>query len=249
MDEQSSWYNQDTFWELVAPVIFGPQRHSSAPLEVEKVVNLLQIEQRDRVLDLCCGIGRHSLEFARQGMDVVGVDRTAGFIEQARQVAERDNLDVQFVVGDMREYCVRENFNVVLNLFGSFGYFDDPQDDRKVVKNMFASLQPGGKLLIETMGKEILARQFLERDWTEVGDLLLLSEKTICPAWRSVQTRWIAIKGTQRFEYQVSVRSYSAVELASLLSTCGFAQVGVYGDLDGSAYDQAAKRLVVVGHK
>jgi SAM-dependent methyltransferase len=249
MSDQTSWHNQDAFWEMVEPMVFNQQRLSSAPEEVDKIIKLLQIEKPARILDLCCGVGRHSLALARHGFDVVGVDRTPRFIEKARQEAARNGLDVQFLVGDMREYCRPEDFDIVLNLFGSFGYFEDPEADRKVVEHMVASLRPGGKLLIETMGKEILARSFQERDWTQEGDLLLLSEKKVGQDWRRIQTRWIAIKGNQRMEHRVSVRSYSAVELSSLMYECGFPAVQVYGDLERSAYDQTAKRLVVIGRK
>jgi hypothetical protein len=136
-----------------------------------------------------------------------------------------------------------------MNLFGSFGYFEDYNDDRQVVKNMFTSLNSGGMFLIETMGKEILARGFQERDWSEEGDTLVLAEKKPYQNWSRMQTRWIVIKGNQRVEHTVSVRSYSAVELSTLLSDCGFANVRVFGDLEGTDYNQRAKRLVVIGTK
>ena len=249
MREQNAWHSQDTFWEQFEPILFNEQRQSNAKVEAEKVVSLLKIQPDDRILDLCCGTGRHSLALARQGFDLVGVDRTPSFIERARELAEEENLKVEFVVGDMREYCQPNNFGIVMNLFGSFGYFEDPNDDLQVVKNMYASLCSGGKFLIETMGKEILARGFQERDWSEEGDTLVLAERNIHQNWSRVRTRWIVIKGSQRVEHTVSVRSYSAVELSSLLSDCGFTNVQVYGDLEGLDYDQGAKRLVVTGIK
>jgi SAM-dependent methyltransferase len=247
MSDQDSWHNQDTFWELFEPILFNQQRQSNARAEVEKVIRLLKMRGRERILDLACGTGRHSLELARRGYDVVGVDRTPSFIEKAKGEAEKDNLEVEFVVEDMREYCRPNRFDIVMNLFGSFGYFEDPDDDRQVVRNMYASLRSGGKFLIETAGKEILAREFQERDWSEDGDTLILAERKPQQNWRRIQTRWIVIKGDQRVEHTVSVRSYSAVELSSLLSDCGFADVQVFGSLEGIDYDQEARRLVVVG--
>lgn len=100
------------------------------------------------------------------------------------------------------------------------------------------------------MGKEILARGFHAADWEEWEDgLLLLSEKSVTQNWSRVETRWIAIRGTQRAEYRVAVRSYSAAELSFLLSQFGFAELRVYGRLDGTEYDQEAQRLVVLGRK
>src|SRR5215208_2443635 len=127
MSDQDSWHSQDAFWEMVEPMVFNQERLSSTHVEVEKIVKLLQIEKQDQILDLCCGIGRHSLELARHGFVVVGVDRTTRFIEKARQEADRCDLNAEFIVGDMREYCVPTNFDIVVNLFGSFGYFEDPE--------------------------------------------------------------------------------------------------------------------------
>lgn len=249
MNDHDSWHDRDAFWELFEPVLFNRQRRLKTKEEVEKIIKLLQMEEGARMLDLCCGIGRHSLELSRRGYDVTGVDRTAAYINKASSEAQKSDLEAQFAVGDMREFLMPNNFDAVLNLFGSFGYFEDPGDDRIVVEHMHASLRPGGKFLIETQGKEILAREFQEKEWSEEGDLLILSERKVSQNWGRIETRWIVIRGTERFEHQVSVRSYAAVELASLLSDCGFSEVRVYGNLDGAAYDQAAQRLIVVGSK
>lgn len=249
MTDYAEWHRQDAFWELFEPVLFSQQRLTLAKEQVSQIEQLLQIPTGAHILDLCCGVGRHSLELAARGYAVTGVDRTAHYIEVARESARERNLDIAFAVADMREYQATEAYNVVLNLFGSFGYFDSAADDRRVVSNMLAALRPGGQVLIETMGKEILARDFQARDWDEVGDLLLLSEKTVTQNWGRIETRWIAIRGSERVEHRVSVRSYSAIELSSLLESAGFADVCVFGNLDGIAYDQDAQRLVVVGRK
>lgn len=249
MIDQDSWHSQDAFWELFEPLLFGQKRRFRAKEQVRQIEKLLQLEANARILDLCCGNGRHSLELSERGFDVTGVDRTERFIEAARSQAEQRGLDAEFVVADMREYCLPNRYDVILNLFGSFGYFDDPADDQKVVENMVASLRPGGQFLIETTGKEILARDFRARDWDEVGDLLVLSEKWVSHNWGRIETRWIAIRGAERIEHRVSVRSFSATELSSLLDDCGFSEVCVYGSLDGTEYDQTAERLVVVGRR
>lgn len=249
LDSQDPWHTQDAFWECFGPILFNGHRQASAEEEVEKIANLLQIEDHARILDLCCGNGRHSLEFARRGFDVVGVDRTTAYVENARKEADKLTLNARFIVGDMRAYCVPNNFDIVINVFGSFGYFENPDDDKKVVENMYTSLRAGGQFLIETMGKEIMARDFQKRNWSEEGELLILSERKVSQNWGRIEARWIVIQGTKRVEHHVSVRSYSAWELSALLFTCGFSEVQVYGSLDGTEYDQMAQRLVVVGRK
>ena len=249
MSEKDSWHSQDAFWELFEPLLFNRRRQLLAKEQVSKIEELLQIGESARILDLCCGNGRHSLELAERGYDVTGVDRTERYIETARLEARKRSLNAKFVVDDMRDYRSPNRYDVILNLFGSFGYFEDASDDHKVVENMYDSLRPGGQLLIETMGKEILARNFQARDWNEEGDLLILSEKKVTQNWGRVETRWIVIRGAERIEHRVSIRSYSATELSSLFDACGFSEVQVYGSLDGTAYDQEAQRLVVVGRK
>ena len=165
MSDKEPWHSQDAFWELFEPLLFNPRRVLLAKEQVSQIEKLLQIDKRARILDLCCGVGRHSLELAERGYDVTGVDRTASYIETARQQAEERNLSARFAVGDMREYRSSNSYDVILNLFGSFGYFNDSSEDRRVVGNMYDSLRPGGHLLIETNGKEILARDFRARDW------------------------------------------------------------------------------------
>jgi SAM-dependent methyltransferase len=249
MSNQDPWHSQDEFWELLEPVLFNRQRLASTQEEVDKIEKLLQIKRPARILDLCCGIGRHSLELSRRAYDVTGVDRTVAYIQKAKLKAERLNLNAKFVLGDMREYYAPNSFDVIINLFGSFGYFEDPGDDQKVVKNMFKSLRAGGQFLIETAGKEIVARNFLKKDWSEEGDLLILSERKVGQNWERIENRWIVLQGDKRVEYEFSVHSYSAVELSSLLLDCGFPKVQVYGSLEGIEYDQMAQRLVVVGQK
>lgn len=249
MNRHKSWYNQDEFWKLYQPILFDEQRLASAVVEVEQVIRLLQIHEGSRILDLCCGIGRHSLEFSRRGFEVVGLDRTARYIDQNIKQAKEEGLKAQFVVRDMREYCQPEAFDAIINMFGSFGYFQNADDDRKVARNMAASLKAGGKFLIETMGKEVLAKIFRERDWHETDDCLVLEERTLSQHWGWIESRWILIKGNQRAEHKISLRLYSAVELSALLKESGFSEVQVYGSLEGSDYDQNARRLVVVAGK
>jgi len=249
MNSQTLWYNNDEFWEILAPTIFTEERQTAARIEIDNVVSLLGIKRGERILDLCCGVGRHSLELARRGFEVVGVDRTAAYIEKARQSAKKRDLDVEFAMADMREVYEPSRFDVVINMFGSFGYLESPEDDRRVGKNMHASLRPGGRFLIETKGREIAARDFQERSWEEHDDMLVLAERKPVENWGRIETRYLVIRGNQRFEHTVSLRSFSSTELSALLADCGFSSVNVYGNLEGRDYDHEAERLAVVGTK
>ena len=249
MGTTKPWHEEDAFWEMAHPVLFTEQRWQDAPAQVEAMLALLKLAPGARVLDLCCGPGRHALEFARRGFQVMGVDRTAAYLERARKQAQQQGLDVEFVEDDMRAFCRPEAFDAVVNYFTSFGYFEDPEDDRRVVSNVYESLKGGGAFLLDMMGKEVLARILEGPRWQEEDGRILLQETKVTRNWSWVENRWILLKDGERRDFHISHRLYSAVELTSLLEECGFGHLEVYGDVEGGPYDQTARRLVVVAHK
>jgi SAM-dependent methyltransferase len=248
--KEKSWYEQDDFWANFEPALFTQKRINDAGEEVEQVLALLDLQAGAKICDLCCGIGRHSLELARRRFDVTAVDRTPTYLAKARAGAKDEGLDVEFVAEDARSFKRPEAFDVVLNLFTSFGFFEDARDNKKVLENIYSSLKSGGKLVMELAGKEVLARISRERYWVQLDDTIILCEEKFSDDWSRGDNRWILIKdGRQQAEYRFSLRLYSAAELKELLKGCGFQQVDIYGSIAGEPYDQNAKRLVVVARK
>jgi len=244
-----AWHEEDAFWTKWAPFIFFERRWEQARGEVADIISLLKVSPGASILDLCCGPGRHSLQLARSGFSVTGVDRTKMYLEKARKQAEKEGLEAEFIQNDMRTFCRPDTFNVVINLFTSFGYFEDMNDDRRVAENVYRSLRENGVFLIDTMGKEVLARVFRERDWYEVNGILVLQEHRVSRNWSWMENRWIMVKDGKTEESRLSHRLYSAAELTALLRDCGFGAIDVYGDLTGTPYDHTAKRLVMAAHK
>jgi SAM-dependent methyltransferase len=243
------WHEDDRFWERTAPFQFSERRWAAAPEEAERIIALLGLEPGAAVLDLCCGPGRHSLELARRGFKVAGVDRMAQFLEEARRRAETEGLQIELVREDMRVFRRPGAFDAAINLFTSFGYFEDLKEDRKVLENIYDSLRPGGRLLLDVMGKEVLARIFRERDWIEEDGLILLEERRLHDGWSRIETRWIIVQGGKRQEFTLKLRLYSGAELATLLQEVGFRTVELFGSLEGAPYDQKAKRLIAYAMK
>lgn len=244
----ATWHERDDFWETVP--LFDQQRLEMAPAEVDSVLTLLGIEPGAPVLDLCCGVGRHSLELARRGYRVTAVDRTAAYLETARNQAAAQGLEVEWIQADMRDFVRPGAFAAAINLYTSFGYFEDPAQDRQVAENLVQSLVPGGCLVMEMMGKEILARIFRLRDWRELADgSLFLEERHVRQDWGWIENRWILVKDGERKEYPLGHRLYDGAGLRALLFQAGFESVALYGDLTGVPYDSEARRLVAVARK
>ena len=245
----ANWHEKDDFWHTTAEYLFSERRWQAVPAELDHVVKLLELEPGAKVLDLCCGVGRHSLELARRGFRVTGVDRTEAYLEQAERRARAEGLDIQFILEDMRTFCRPDAYDAILNLFTSFGYFEDQEDDRRVTANMYRSLVPGGSLLMDLQGEEVLARIFRENNWSEEDGVLFLEERAVSQNWSWIENRWIIIEDGKRKDLYLSHRLYSATELTGLLVSSGFAHAEAFGDLAANPYDHTAKRLVVVARK
>jgi SAM-dependent methyltransferase len=243
------WHEEDDFWESVP--MFTERHLEIAPEEVDFVVSLLGIGPGAAILDMPCGVGRHSLELARLGFRVTGVDRTAAYLKTARERASAWGLDVEWVQADMREFVRPAAFDAAINLYTSFGYFEDPAEDRRVVENLFHSLKPDGALVMEMMGKEVLARIFLPRDWQQLPDgSFFLQERMVTEDWTWIDNRWILVRpGGQHQDFAVGHRLYDGAGLKALLLETGFESVTLYGGLQDVPYDTNAQRLAAVARK
>ncbi|HTO21549.1 MAG TPA: methyltransferase domain-containing protein [Spirochaetia bacterium] len=241
------WHERDEFWETMADHMFTPARLAQAAEDIDHVLQLAAAPRGARVLDLCCGPGRHSLELARRGFTVTAVDRTQAYLDRAAAKARELGLQsVAFLKDDMREFRKPGAFDLVINLFTSFGYFEDPAEDLRVMENIRQSMEPGGKLVMEMLGKEPLAARFRPHDWYEEGGVLFLEDRVLSRDWSWIDTRWIRIEGTRRSEFTLSHRVYSAAELSALARRAGFIETRAFGSLEGIPYDHQASRLVLV---
>ncbi|MGH8055970.1 MAG: hypothetical protein ACREOH_01845 [Candidatus Entotheonellia bacterium] len=151
----------------------------------------------------------------------------------------------------MRRFHRPAAFALALNLFSSFGYFVEAEEDLHVLRHLYASLRPGGTVLLEMAGKEPLARDFQPRIWHRHADReeYLLEERTVQDGWRAIETHWIWIRVPERQVFTWRIRLYSGEELTGLLSEAGFSAVRLYGSLAETPYDQTAQRLVAVANK
>jgi len=245
----SEWFEDDSLWREVYPVLFPEERLRLGEEEVPKVLRLAGLpEMADAAaLDLCCGPGRHALPLARRGLRVTAVDRTPLFLERARERARVAGLTVEFVEADMREFRRAAAFDLALSLFTSFGYFAAREEDLQVLRNVRASLRPRGVLVMDMAGKEWLARHFEPtRSRTLEDGSLFIDRCQVVDDWTRVENEWILIKDGRARTLRIRLNVYSGQELKDRLLQAGFSRVDLYGSLDGTPYDREAARLVAV---
>jgi len=261
---KSEWYKDFEFWEHFAPVMFDEIHWAEVPEVADAVTRLSRFNfygetakdawqepktSAPKVLDLCCGIGRISAELALMGYSVTGVDITESFLKTAIEDAKSENLNIEYILEDSRIFVRPNYFDTIVNLYISFGYFEDQKDDLQVLRNVYASLKKGGAFIIETLGKEIAVKNFVEAEWYERADFTVLTEYQPLDSWTFLKNRWILLRNEMRVEKTFVQRLYSASELRSLLREAGFEQIEIYGDWDESAYDQNARMLIAVCRK
>lgn len=241
-----TWFDDPAFWDGFKDAMFHAKRREGTPAEVDALLKLLGLAPPARILDMPCGFGRHSVELARRGFAVTGIDLHEPYLAEARAEAP----EVEWIRADMREFRRPETYDAVLNLFTSFGYFDDPEDDRRVARNALESLRPEGAFVIDTMSKEVLAAKYQERVWHELDDgSRLLTRQTIEDGWRAVRNEWTLYRGDERREAWFWNRLYAGTELERLLLDAGFADVKLHGWFDGRPYGPGAPRLVAVARR
>lgn len=241
----SNWFENDRFWEKTFPFMFPEARFEGTAAEVTDVLTLVGESPRD-VLDLCCGPGRASVELARRGARVTGVDRSAFMLENAQARAAAAAVDVEWVYSDMRDFLRPHSYDLALSLFTSFGYFEAPEDNVRVLANVQRSLRPGGKLVMDLINKERLARVFLPSSCSESPEgQLMFERRRILPGWERIETTWYVLQAGQYEAFSITHWIYSAAELRSMLHAAGFTVVTSYGSYAGDPFVGEARLHVV----
>jgi len=250
MEDESPWHDDDSFWEKTMSFMFDDIKLGEAPTEVTALIELLEIEHGDVILDLSCGVGRHTNEFARRGYSITGVDRTEVYLTKAREDAEKENLFVRYIQSDMREYINQAAYDLVLSMYTSFGFFEDNNEQQLVLDNIFASLKSGGRFVMQVIGKEIHARKYVPILWSsnDTG-VLVIKREIIEEGNREKMTQTLIEKNGSKHTWVVTHYLYSADEFKGLLESTGFVDVQVFGSIDGAPYDSEAMILMVIGTK
>jgi 2-polyprenyl-3-methyl-5-hydroxy-6-metoxy-1,4-benzoquinol methylase len=220
--------------------------------EIDFVLERLELEPGARVLDVACGHGRHSLELARRGFRVTGVDLSPRSIALAREAAAKEGLDATFVESDAREIEFDGEFNSAINLFTSvLGYFDDEADNRRVVEAVARALRRGGSFLVDTINLLSLARGFQELHWEEFesGTLMVERREFDFEHARSLADWTFVRRDGSRKTIRHSLRVYAPHELIAMFEGAGLDVVGRWGNFDGDEISFDTWRLILRGVK
>jgi len=222
------------------------QQKGVAPAQAEGLKRIFEgngIDEGARILDLACGIGRISINLAKLGYNVVGVDISQLFLEQAQNWAAKEDLEekVRFYKMDAKEAARQlrkkepEKFDAIVNLGTAMGYYGE-EDDLRTFSSLRETTRPRALLVVETVNRDYLVKNFQSLSVSRMGGIELHDSRDLNLETSFMENSWKFYKkqrGSLKLlsDIPVSHRVYSLHELKSLLESVGWRYLKSYGKL------------------
>jgi SAM-dependent methyltransferase len=219
--------------------------------EVAFIEDSLGVERGGAILDLACGTGRHAVELATRGYEVVGFDLSLAMLARAGDEAQDRDVKLNFVQGDMREMSFDEQFDGIFCWNTSFGYFEE-EKNTQVVARVHKALKTGGMFLLDVINRDFLVKQSPSLCWFEGDGCVCMDDMSV-----DFITSRMRVKRTMMFddgrtrEVEYSIRTYGLHELGKILHDGGFKVCEVSGRLatPGVYFGNESPRTIIVAEK
>jgi len=209
--------------------------------DVDLLIRAVKLEHNDRILDLCCGQGRHSIELARRGFrQITGLDRSKYLIRLAKKRAASENLNISFHEGDARIIRLPENqFHCVVLFGNSFGYFETEDDDLAVLEAVQRVLVSEGTLAMDLVDGEWLKTHYDARSWEWIDqNHFVCRERSLAGDGRRLVSREVIVhaeKGVIADQFYAE-RLYTRETIAELLTRAGYHAIRHYGRIETDSH-------------
>ena len=216
--------------------------------EIRFLIDTLSLNQSHHILDLACGWGRHANRLAKQGYKVLGIDRTSGFLDRAKNEAEQLGVSVDYRNMDMRRIDFRAKFDRVVCLFSAFGYFED-EDNQLVMNNISRALRPEGLLCFDILHRDVQIKEQKPYMVNHVGEDIMIDEMQFDSVTGRRLYRRTLMRDGRRQDISFFVRLYNVQEICMLLMRAGLFIKKIYADFESTEFTSESERMVVVAQK
>lgn len=236
---QAQWFETwfDSPWY---PILYRHRDHAEAEAFIRKLLEALAPGPHARFLDLACGRGRHSVFIHQQGHDVTGLDLSPASIADAQAHA---GPGLRFGVHDMR-MPLRERYDFILNLFTSFGYFSDLDENQRVLRHVADALLPGGRVVLDFMNADRMVRLLVPSDEVERDGIRFSIRKHY--DGRFIVKRIQVHVGDEVHDFEERVQALRLADFEQLARGAGLRIAQTWGDYAGGAFDlQDSPRLIL----
>jgi 2-polyprenyl-3-methyl-5-hydroxy-6-metoxy-1,4-benzoquinol methylase len=238
-----SWFNTEEYLN-----VYRHRNESEACEHVEFIIHKTKVRPGASVLDMACGPGRHSLIFAKMGYEVTAVDLSDNLLCVASTFAKRAGLTIDFQKSDLRDIKFEKSFDLIINLFTSFGYFEEDEENYKIFDAALRHLKDNGRFVIDFLNKNYLVKNLKEFSESSILGNRIIQRRKISGN-RVIKKIDIVSNGSSKTFYE-SVRLFSPEEIICALNDRGLFVDRVYGDFKGNAFDpQTSERIVIIAVK
>jgi ubiquinone/menaquinone biosynthesis C-methylase UbiE len=236
----ANWFDSPYYHTL-----YKNRDEREAQVFIDNLIDYLQIPKGSKLIDIACGKGRHAKYFNQKGMDVVGVDLSPNSINTAKK---DENKNLQFSVHDMRENYQEETFDVVTNLFTSFGYFEDNKDEQKAINAMASNLKEEGLLIIDFMNAKKVIDHLVLNEQKTIDGIQFEITRQVKDGYILKDIRITDEKEEQQF--QEKVKAITLADYSEFITNAGVKIIDIFGNYKLDNFDEKiSDRLILICKK
>lgn len=237
------WFNTDEYLN-----VYQHRNESDAEAHIKLILDNIILPDKAKILDMACGAGRHSIILARKKFNVTAVDLSEKLLSVALKLSQLENLEIKFIHTDIRNFSTDEKFDLVLNLFTSFGYFEEDDENFAVLKKAYDLLNNKGYFVLDFFNSEFITKNLIEFTSEKIQNSQIIQHRKIQDK-RVIKKIIIATPDNKR-EYEESVRMFTYEELKMMLIKIGFDIYKTFGDFLGNNFDNSeSPRLIFICRK
>jgi len=240
------WFSDRLYLDL-----YSHRNTEEAGHMIDLIQRNIDIRTGSKVLDVACGAGRHSLQLAKRGFHVTGFDLSEFLINEAKKSqkeAKENNLKMNFLIKDMRKFNFRNSFDLALNIFTSFGYFDNDEENFHVIKNVSSSLKKGGYFVFDFINSEFIKNNIVPRSRNKLGGITVIQKRKIENGFivKDIEV----YKGSKVRHFNEILKLYGKKELVHCFKKFNFNVKTLFGDYYGNKFSEKnSKRIIIIAQK
>jgi len=239
-NNKSEWY-LDWFNSPFYHLLYKERDSSEATYFMNNLINKLQIDKNSSILDLACGRGRYSLYLSNIGHKVTGIDISKENISEAKK-NESDKLN--YILHDMR-YPLNQKFDLILNLFTSFGYYEKDTDNLSVIKSIKSNLETDGQAVIDFFNIDYILDNLVEKEEKNIDKTKFIIHRYL---ENDLLVKDISILlNNKPYKFQEKVKAYRMDDFLAMFKSCNLKLQEIYGDYKLNSFNKnSSNRLIMV---
>ena len=236
----ANWFDSPYYHTL-----YKNRDEKEAQVFIDNLIDYLQIPKGSKLIDIACGKGRHAKYFNKKGMDVVGVDLSQNSINTAKK---DENKNLQFSVHDMRENYQKDAFDVVTNLFTSFGYFENNKDEQKAINAMENNLKKEGILIIDFMNAKKVIANLVLNEQKMINNIQFDITRQVKDGFILKDIR--ITDGKEQQQFQEKVKAITLADYSEFITNAGLKIIDIFGNYKLDNFDEEiSDRLILICKK